>query len=157
MKTGTAIGIGCGVVALLGLGCLGLFGGLAWMGIGMYKDTTGAADSFLARIGSGDIPGAYQSGSSALKQQQTLEQFTASVKALGLTEYQSATWSGFNIVNDQATIDGSMTTKKGGSVVLKVTMAKEDGTWRVSGVTAPAGGVIAPKDEKGPPVDEKGK
>lgn len=152
MNKGAAvgIGIGCVVLLLIGLVCAGLFGGLAWLGFDMYKDTTGAADAFLGKLGGGDIAGAYQSGATALQQQQTLEEFTAQAKALGLTEYQSAAWTGFNIVNDQGTVDGTMTTKTGGSVPIKVSLIKEGGTWKVSGVTSPVAGVGAAQPAGGP-------
>jgi len=155
MKKGVAIGIGCSVFLLIGLACAGLFGGLAWFGFGMYKETTKAADSFLAQVGSGDVKGAYDSSSATLRQQQTLEQFTSSVKSLGLTEYQSASWTSFNIVNDQGTVEGTMTTKTGGPIPLKVTMIKESGTWRVSGVTSTATGVNVPAEPKPLPSDDE--
>jgi hypothetical protein len=72
---------------------------------------------------------------------------------LGLTEYQSATWTKFNITNDQGTVEGTMTTKTGGTIPLKVTLIKESGTWRVSGVTSTAG-VAAPAESKPMPSDD---
>lgn len=156
MKKGMAIGIGCGVLFLIVLGCAGLFGGLAWLGIGMYKGTTRAADSFLNQLGSGDVNGAYQSGATDLRQQQTLEQFTINARQLQLTEYQSASWSNVNIVNNQGTVEGMMTTKSGGAVPLKVTLVKENGAWKVSAVSstvAAAAGVGNPPDHKPMPSD----
>ena len=158
MKKGTVIGIGigCGVIAIGFLACAGLFGGLAWFGFGMYKETTAAADSFLGKIGADDIKGAYDSSSSTMRQEQTLEQFTANVKALGLTEYQSAKWTSFNVVNDQGTIEGTMTTKTGGAVPLKITLIKENGTWRVSGVSSTSkAGVELGGDSKPLPSDDE--
>ncbi len=158
MKKGAVIGIGigCGVLLIGILACAGLFGGLAWFGFGMYKETTAAADSFLNQIGSGDIKGAYDSSAATLRQEQTLEQFTTTVKTLGLTEYQSAQWTGFNIVNDQGTLQGTMTTKTGTTVPLTVTMIKEGGTWRISGVSSSAkAGVELGADSKPLPSDDE--
>lgn len=142
------LGIGCGVVALAVLICVGAFGGLAYFGFNMYKDITGNVDSFLTKIANNDFQGAYQDGSSTLQQKQTLEQFTASAKTLGLTEYQSGAWTQFNIVNETGSISGTMTTKKGGSVALKVDLVKEGGAWKVAGITSPGGIVAPPPDEK---------
>ena len=157
MKKGTAIGlgIGCGVVVLGVIGVIAACGGLAWFGFGMYKDTTKAADEFLTKLGNGDIKGAYDSGSTTLRQQQTLEKFTASVKELGLTDYQSATWTSFNINNDQGSVAGTMTTKAGGSVPLKVSLIKESGTWRVSGVTLTAKAGVHVEEPKPMPTDDQ--
>jgi hypothetical protein len=142
MKTGTAIGIGCGVLAVLGLGCLGVFGLLGWWGVGQIKALDQGADSFLAQLGAGEIDGAYKSAAEALRRQQTPEQFAAAVKKLGLTEFQSASWTTRKVSNAEGTMVGTIITRGGGTVPLTVNLLREGEVWRVSGLSSSAAGVV---------------
>lgn len=135
MKKGTLIGLGCGLFALIILGCVGIIGGITYIGMNAYKDVTGTADQFLAKIAANDISGAYQSGGVQLRQKYTAEQFTQHAKDLGLTDYQSASWNKFNIVNSDGQIEGAMTTKSGGSVPLTISLTKEADGWKVVDIT----------------------
>jgi len=107
---------------------------------GMTSGVVKASDEFLALLGSGKIPEAYQSTSPSLRAQQTQEAFEKTVKDLGLTDFASASWSSRGFTNDQGHVEGTVTTKTRGSIPLRMDLMKESGTWRVYSLSAPRAG-----------------
>jgi hypothetical protein len=95
---------------------------------GMTSGVVKAGDEFLALLGSGKIPEAYQSTSPSLRAQQTQEVFEKTVKDLGLTDFASASWSSRGFTNDQGHVEGTVTTKTRGSIPLRMDLMKESGT-----------------------------
>ncbi|MEO6971646.1 MAG: hypothetical protein ABI217_12220 [Chthoniobacterales bacterium] len=49
---------------------------------------------------------------------------------LGLTDYASVFWSNREIKNDRAHLEGSVTTRAGGTIPLTMELVKENGAWK---------------------------
>ncbi|CAN5431280.1 hypothetical protein BH20VER3_BH20VER3_13680 [soil metagenome] len=113
--------------------------------------TRGAAKSgadFLDLLGSGKMAAAYESASAALRSQQSLEAFSATVKNLGLTDYASASWSSRRRELDRTKLEGTVKTRAGGTIPLTMELVKESGGWKVLSLSAPPAGVKAESAEK---------
>lgn len=132
--------IGCSVAGALVLLCGGTIFGLVYFVFNTLQQFGKPADEFLAQLGNGNTPAAYQSAASGLRAQQTQEQFADAVKRLRLTEYKSSNWTKFDMKNDQATLDGTLTLKDGSTVPVTVSLVNEGG-WKVLGVKPAADGV----------------
>ncbi|HYV34279.1 MAG TPA: hypothetical protein VE988_01160 [Gemmataceae bacterium] len=158
MNKGCMIGgiVGCGVLVLGGF-CVGGFIWFFGQSLGtVFSDMAAvgtATDEFLGLLGDGKIDEAYDSAAAGLRAQQSKDAFAAEVKRLGLTEYVSSTWSKRNFVNNNGDVEGTITTKSGKAISLKVGLVKEGGTWRVLSLTGPAAGVGSDKRPI-PPDDE---
>lgn len=138
MKKGWVIG--CGIAAAIGLVCGGGITLLVVFVFNTLAEFGKPADQFLAQVASGDTAGAYQSAASGLRTAQTQEQFDASVRGMRLTEYQSSSWSKFDMKNDQAQLEGTITLKDGSTLPVTVDLVKEGG-WKVLGIKPATGGV----------------
>jgi len=146
MKNGSMYALGCGAFAIFALccGCCGLI----YMGAETLKELDVATEAFLAQVGSGDTAGAYQSGSTTLRSSQTEEEFAASMKTMEITEYQAVTWTNRGITNNDGFVEGTIQTKTGKSIPIKMTLVKEGEVWKVSSIAlapaAPGGPVVPP-------------
>jgi len=135
-----------GGFAVLGVGIIGL---VFWFTGGVVE----ASDEFLALIAKEQIEEAYQSTAAGFRSQQDGTTFAATVKEIGLTRYQSASWTNRQIQNDRATLEGSVTTLDGGTIPLTIELVSEGDEWRVLSLTAPsAGAAIAGADRGTAPV-----
>jgi hypothetical protein len=134
-KKKIAIGAGVlgGVVLLCGCGC----GGFYFFLTSATKPPVDATDRFLALLGQGKTSEAHASAATMLRNRQSVDDFDAEMKQLGLNDYASSSFPIRKVENETATIEGTVKTKKGGSIPLTVKLNKEDGTWRVSSVTSP--------------------
>lgn len=135
-------------VVIIAVSVLGGLAVLAAVIVGLVFWFTGgavdAADNFLALIGQQRIEEAYQSTAAGLRAQQDAASFAGAVKTIGLTRYQSASWSNREIQNNRATLEGSVTTTDGGTIPLTVTLVGEGDDWKVIGLSSPmAGAAIA--------------
>ena len=103
------------ILGVIGVVCLGVCGGVGYwfysIGVGGQK----AADAVLAKVGSGDLTGAYGSMSSTYKATHTQEQFDKAMKDAKLTDFASATWTNVQSNNQTMTMSGSATLKSGGT------------------------------------------
>lgn len=129
-----------GVAGLVLLGCVGCVGGIVFTVFSLTKAPVEATDKLLTLLAEGKTREAYTSTATALQSQQTEAQFKAAVQKMGLTEFTSASWSTRNIVNNEATLKGTVTTKKGGKIPLEVKLIRENGEWRVLTLKGPQGG-----------------
>jgi hypothetical protein len=122
-------------------------GGLVVLGVivigGVFYFTSGAVDAgerFLALLAQDRIEEAYASTATSFRGQQTEASFAAAVRAIGLTRYESASWSNREIQNDRARLEGSVTTTDGGTIPLTVTLVSEGDEWKVLGLSTPMAG-----------------
>ena len=122
-----------GVVLLCGCGCGGLFFAVNQV----TKPAVTAAERFLTLLGDGKISEAYASAATLRRNEQSVDDFAAEVKQLGLTEYASASFSSKQVENNTATLEGTIKTKKGGSFPVTIKLFKENDGWHVSSVTSP--------------------
>jgi flagellar basal body-associated protein FliL len=145
-----------GVVGVLCAGVCGYAGYFFYsVGVGGQK----AAESILAKVGSGDLTGAYADMSADYKATHTQVQFNTAMKDSKLTEYVSTTWSQVNSSNQVMTINGTVTLKTGGTtnVIAKLRLSPDLKTWQVDdlgdGIVKP---MNAPKEKNDKPsTDEK--
>jgi hypothetical protein len=144
-KKGCLITIGVAVCVLGGI--LGL---VFYLTGGAVK----AADRFLGLLGDGKVHEAYLSTSSTLRAQLEEESFTAAVKRLGLTDYASSSGTTRSVENNVANLEGTVTTKSGGSIPLKMKLVKEEGEWKVFSVTGSEAGVGGDQPKREVPSDE---
>ncbi len=105
-------------------------------------DAVAAADGFLAHLSEGKFEAAYESAAEALRTQQSLEEFTRAVEAMGLMGCGSAVWTSREVQNDQANLEGSLSLKDGGTLPLSMKLVKESGEWRVIAMTTPRAGAV---------------
>lgn len=131
MKRGCAL---AGAVIVLGLA------GVIYLVLRLTAPMVEEGEKFLGTLGSGSTEVAYGMASPTLRNSQTLDEFTRTVKAYGLDDFESASWSNRSITNDRGTMEGTAVTKSGGSVPLTMEMIKEDGTWRVLSIKGPQAG-----------------
>jgi len=128
--------------------------------IGLVFWLTGGAvrsgDAFLALLSEERIEEAYQSAATGLRSQQDAATFEAAVRAMGLTEYESASWSQRQIQNDRATLEGSVTTADGGRIPLTVELVSEADGWRVLALSSPAAGATIAGRESVPATPADG-
>jgi hypothetical protein len=134
MKKGCIIAAGVGLVLLLVLGAV------IYMVFQFTAPMVTAGEKFLNTLGSGTTEAAYGMTSTTMRAGQTQEDFTRAVKAYGLDGFQSASWSNRKISNDRGFLEGTATTKSGGSVPLTIEMIKENGTWKVLSIKGPQTG-----------------
>ena len=140
------VGAVIGGVAVLAGAIIGL---VIWFTGGAVE----ASEEFLALIAKERIEEAYQSTAAGFRSQQDAATFAATVKGIGLTRYQSASWTNRQIQNDRATLEGSVTTVEGGTIPLTIALVSEGDEWRVLSLTAPmAGAAIAGSDRGRAPV-----
>ncbi|MEW5725137.1 MAG: hypothetical protein AB1896_18635 [Thermodesulfobacteriota bacterium] len=125
---------GCVIAAAVG-GGLALFAGIIILIVVLvFTLTGGAADEandFLAKIGQGRMAEAYRQTAPEFQNAQSEGCFKQAVTTLGLTDYQSASWTSRSIDTAKATLEGSVTTKSGGKVPLKMVLVKVNDQWRV--------------------------
>jgi hypothetical protein len=146
-------------------GCLialAIVTGLAILGViavaivfGLTRGASKAGNEFIALTSAGKIEQAYESSSTALKTQQSLESFQRAVESLGLTKVTSASWSNREMKNDRVHLEGSGTTREGAKVPLTMDLIKENGDWKVLAVNLPAAGVAEQPGELKTPSDQE--
>jgi len=108
-----------------------------------------ASEEFLALIAQEKIEEAYQATATGFRSQQDAATFAATVKAIGLTRYQSASWAQRQIQNDRATLEGSVTTVDGGTIPLTIALVSEGDEWRVLSLSTPVAGAAIAAGEGG--------
>lgn len=111
-----------------------------------------ASEKFLALLAQDRIEDAYQSTATGFRSQQDAASFAATVKAIGLTRYASASWANRRIENNRATLEGSVTTTDGGTIPLTIELVSEDDEWKVLGLTTPMAGAAIADGEKRKPA-----
>ena len=130
-----------GVTGLVLLGCVGCIGGGFFAIFSLTKPPVEATDKLLVLLGEGKSQEAYASTAAGLASLQSEADFTAAVKKMGLTQYASSSWMHRNILNNEATLKGTVYLKNGGGAPLKVKLVNEAGVWRV-----PASGSASRRD-----------
>lgn len=128
-----------GAVLLL---CVLPCGGMIWWMADLANKMTGTAETFLAKVGSGDYAGAYNSATPGYRSRKTLEQFTVDMKAAKLDTYQPKSFAptASNSVNTRHSLTGTAQTA-GGPVTITVVIEQGAGgdafAFTVDDVTGP--------------------
>lgn len=150
MSKGVVIGLGCGFVILCGLVCAGIFGGAGYFAYAKIKEVNAAGEGFLGKIAAGDVAGAYKETTTSLQANQKEAEFVAEVKKLGLDDYQSVTWTHFDVKNEVWSLAGTVTTKKGKTLPIAMSLVQENGGYKVSSISGGTGDKSSDTDEKPP-------
>ncbi|HUG90435.1 MAG TPA: hypothetical protein VML55_06360 [Planctomycetaceae bacterium] len=150
MNVKKALLIGCPLTALAGVAVIA---GIVFLVFSLTRGATEAADRFLALVGEAKHHEAWLSTAGAVRAQQDEAEFVRTIERLGLDEAASASWSSRRIVNDEATLEGSVTTNSGGAIPVTIKLLKEQGEWKVLSITGPEAGVQVATTRKQVPPD----
>jgi hypothetical protein len=102
---------------------------------------TEAADAFFAALRDGDVATARTYLAEDFRASTSDEQLLAYVKNSALSEYQSASWSSRGMENSRGNLEGTLETRTGGSIPMKVELVKENGSWKIYTLRKPAAGL----------------
>lgn len=127
-KTNTLVivGVTVGAIAAMLASAIGL---IFYLTQGQVK----ASDQFLARISEGRIHEAYQSTASVFRSGVSEEAFAEAINRSGLRGYASSSWHSRSRNNDQATLEGTITTRDGREIPLTMHLIKENDDWKIIG------------------------
>lgn len=109
----------------------------------MTGGVTRAGDRFLSLVRQGRTHDAYLATSKAFRTATPEEGFVAYLRSTGLADNESARWSSRSLSGDTGELEGSIRTRSGGTVPLKLKLVKEESEWRVLAVERVAAGVLA--------------
>lgn len=140
--------IALAIVGALGLVCVGVCGFGGYWVFQQAKAVAELSEGFLAKVGSGDLSGAYAQTSPDFKSKYTLEQFTENMTKARLTEFQSVVWTSnqSNRQNDSGTaeLSGPATLKDGTTVPVTLKIRFDGKNWTIDDVTAGSAGGTKP-------------
>lgn len=122
----TGISIAAVVGVVLCVGCSGL--------LALTQPVVDASDEFLGLLGQGKITEAYACTGNGYHALQDEASFTAGVKQLGLTDFSSVSWNSRKINNDDGSVEGTVTTRSGGTTPIAMQLVKEGGKWKIVSV-----------------------
>ena len=116
-------------------------------------DVTRTGDRFFTLIREGNIKDAYQSTAREFQAATSENQFVAFLKSSSIADYQSAKWTSRSISNNVGELEGSLTTKGGGVIPIKVKFVKENGKWKLLSIEKAAAGIVADSGAAAVPAD----
>src|SRR5262245_26697391 len=115
MKKGLILGLTAAAV-----GCCLLVGGCFVLVFTLTRGPVEAADRFLALLGQDKVQQAYRSAADAFRAATDEERFTAAVRRWQLTDFRSSFWSNRRVENHRGSVEGTVTTRGGAVIPLKV-------------------------------------
>jgi hypothetical protein len=104
---------------------------------------TRAGDRFLTLVREGKVHEAYLATAKAFRTATPEEGFVSFLRSTGLADNREAKWSSRSLSGDTGELEGSVRTRDGGTVPVKLRLVKEESEWRVLAVERVAAGVIA--------------
>ena len=130
--------IGCSIAGVAALLLCGGFVGLMYYGVteifALTKPVVDGSEGFLSLLGQNKTAEAYASTASGFRAQMSEADFTAAVKKVGLDDYASASWNNRNVNNQDGSVEGTVTSKKGGTTPVAIRLVYEQAAWKVVGV-----------------------
>ena len=141
-KKGKGLLIVLVLLGVVGLVCVGSCGAFIWWGVSLAQGAQKAGEEVLAKVGGGDMTGAYNAMSSSYKATHTQEQFTKAMTDARLTEYAGVTWTNSQSNNDVITLSGTANLKSGGTapVSIQLRMLPDMKTFEVNDISGGTGG-----------------
>jgi hypothetical protein len=116
---------------------------------------TRSADQFFTLIREGKAKDAYLSASREFQASAPEENFMAFLKNSTIADYESATWSSRSVANKIGELEGSIKTRAGGIIPVKLRLIKEDGRWKIHAIEKAAAGLVTTSTEPTvPAVDD---
>lgn len=155
---------GCGPIAigLLVLSVLGCCGVCGFGGYWSYNLVMGGqkfADEVVAKIGSGDMTGAYKSMHPTYQSSHTQDVFEKEAKAAKLDDVSAIAWSGMTSANRVVTYTGTATLKSGSTMPLTVRAEIQEDlkSWLILEFVTSSGDKPTPPkpDDKNKPKEEE--
>lgn len=103
---------------------------------------TKSADAFFTLIRDGKAKDAYLSASREFQASASEDAFAAFLKDSSIADYESATWSSRSVANNIGELEGSIKTRAGAVIPIKIKLVKEDGRWKIHAVEKAAAGLV---------------
>ena len=91
---------------------------------------------------------AYSTASFAFQAQQSFDSFQANLSELGLLDFTSIEWTRRVLHEDDASLDGVVTTARGQKVPVAVSLIRESGEWKLYSLHTPGRGNAAPSENR---------
>jgi hypothetical protein len=135
------------VVVLVAIGAIILFVFTLTSGL------TRSADRFFTLVREGKAKDAYLSASREFQASAPEEDFAAFLKNSTIADYESATWSSRSVANKIGTLEGSIKTRAGGVIPIKLRLIKEDGRWKIHAIEKAAAGLVTTSTEPTMPAE----
>jgi hypothetical protein len=127
---------------LVGVGAFVVVIGLIVGGVFLLTNPAAkAADKFLDLVGHGQMEQAYNEAAPLFRQRQALGAFRIAARRFGMDRYKSASWNSREIKGDRTILKGTIELRDGSKLPAQVGLVKIGDTWRVYGMTFPAGGI----------------
>lgn len=116
------------------LAVLALLIGITITGCSKNDPMENASTQFLTSIHDGKAEDAYKMTSPSLQKLTTEDQFKGFVSTLGLADYRSSRWFGHMQKDSAGYVEGEILRKDSVTVPVKLHMAQDHGTWKISGM-----------------------
>lgn len=116
---------------------------------------TRSADQFFTLIREGKAKDAYLSASREFQASAPEEDFAAFLKNSTIADYESATWSSRSVANKIGELEGSIKTRAGGVIPIKLRLIKEDGKWKIHAIEKAAAGLVTTSAEPTVPAEDE--
>jgi len=104
------------------------------------------AEDFLRLAAAGDMDAAYRLTSVAFRKQTSQDQLRDFLDGSGLSDYASASWQSFSVKNDTGQLEGTVTTREGGTIPLTVFFVREQEAWRIQRIELKEAGLADASD-----------
>ena len=127
--------LACGAVLLVVTGVVGL---ALYLVFGGPSEPVRVAERFLSRLAEGRANDAYDDAAQSLRRRKTPDMLRLELRHLGLVSYARSSWPMVSVGDDEATLEGDVTTRTGEVVALVVTLVREEERWRVLAVSPAA-------------------
>jgi hypothetical protein len=119
-----------------------VIGSVILLALFLTSDIANSADEFFSAINNGSIEEAYQSTSREFQAATSLEAFKSFLNSTAIASYESASWSSRSKENNIGKLEGSIKTKDGGIIPVKIQLVKEDNKWKILNINKAEGGLI---------------
>lgn len=115
---------------------------------------TRSADQFFTLVREGKAKDAYLSTTREFQAATPEENFMAFLKSSTIADYEGATWSSRSVSNKIGDLEGSIKTRAGGIIPVKLKLIKEDGKWKIHAIEKAAAGLVKTSAEPTVPAED---
>ena len=137
-----------GITAVLVTGAIAL---IFYLTSGVVK----VAESFFSAIEAGDYTKAHNYLSEDFHAATPSEALKSFLEKNALINYSQASWGTRTISGSQGELEGTIATREGGTVPIKMTFVKEKGFWRIQSLWKSEAGVVRGDSRKTIPLDDE--
>jgi hypothetical protein len=116
---------------------------------------TQSADQFFTLVREGKAKDAYLSTTREFQAATPEENFMAFLKSSTIADYESAFWSSRSVSNKIGELEGSIKTRAGGIIPVKLKLIKEDGKWKIHSIEKAASGLVTTSTEPTVPAEDE--